>query len=175
MHPSYRQYSVEELETLKRCLEVAPELPTGIRWKEKLSPYSRAKISEMAGRVNNDGYGQVKLGGRYYPSHRVVFILANGYDPYPLTVDHIDRNPLNNAPDNLRAASDSEQRLNRKDVVQNRKKPNKSGYRWVCKMGKKWHAYFAYRGKFHSAGHFYCAKEAHEASVALRRRLGAPV
>lgn len=29
MHPSYRKYSTEELETIKRCLEIAPELPTG--------------------------------------------------------------------------------------------------------------------------------------------------
>ena len=175
MHPSYRQYSAEELETIKRCLEIAPELPTGVKWKEKASPYSRGKLGEMAGRVNNTGYGQIKLGGRYYPSHRIVFILANNYDPYPLTVDHIDRNPLNNAPDNLRAATDSEQRLNRKDVVQNRKKKNLAGYRWVCRTGKKWHAYFSYRAKSYSAGYFYCAKEAYEASVALRIELGAPV
>lgn len=97
MHPSCRQYSVEELETIRRCLEIAPELPTGVRWKERVSPHSRAKVREAAGRVNNTGYCQVKLDGRHDPSHRIVFILANGYDPYPLTVDHIDRNPLNNA------------------------------------------------------------------------------
>lgn len=174
MHPSYRQYSAEELKTIKRCLEIAPGLPTGVRWKEKLSPYSRAKVGEPAGRVNGE-YGQVKLGGKYYQSHRIVFILANGYDPYPLTVDHVDRTPLNNAPGNLRAATDSEQRLNRKDVVQNRKKKNLAGYRWVCRMSRKWHAYFSYRAKMYSAGYFDCPKAAHEASVALRRELGAPV
>jgi hypothetical protein len=174
MHPSYRQYSAEELHSFKRCFEIAPELPTGLRWKEKTSPYSSVKVGGRAGRVNNTGYGQVMLGGRYYPSHRIVFILVNGYDPYPLTVDHIDRNPLNNAPENLRAATDSEQRLNRKDVVQRRKRKNLAGYRWVCQDAKKWHSYFSYRGKFYSAGRFLCPKEAHTASVALRRELGAP-
>jgi hypothetical protein len=175
MHPSYRQYSAEEIQSIKRCLEVAPGLPTGLRWKERFSPYSRAKIGEMAGRVNGTGYGQVQLGGRYYPSHRAVFIIANDYDPYPLTVDRIDRNPLNNAPENLRAASDSEQRLNRKDVVQDRKKPNLAGHRWVCWNKSGWHAYFSYRAKMYSAGYFDCPKAAYEASVALRRELGAPV
>jgi len=175
MHPSYRKYSTEEMAIIKRCLEFAPEMPTGVRWKEKTSPYSNACIGKMAGRINNTGYAQVQLSGRYYPAHRLVFILANGYDPYPLTVDHIDRNPLNNAPDNLRAASDGEQRLNRKDVVQNRKKPNKSGYRWVCWNKSGWHAYFSYRAKMYSAGYFDCPKAAHEASVALRRELGASV
>lgn len=175
MHSSYKQYSTEDLQSIRRCLEIAPELPTGLRWKERISPCSRAEIGGMAGRVTGKGYGQVKLGGNHYASHRVVFILANGYDPYPLTVDHVDRNPLNNAPENLRAASDSEQRLNRRDVVQDRKKPNLAGYRWVCNHGKRWHAYFSYRGKMYSAGRFDCPKAAHEASVALRRELGAPV
>lgn len=43
-------------------------------------------------------------------AHRVVFLLANSYEPPE--IDHVDTNRLNNRPSNLRAASRKENRRN---------------------------------------------------------------
>jgi len=53
--------------------------------------------------VNKYGYGMVGAGGKFLQFHRVVFCLAYGY--LPAEVDHIDGNPSNNHPDNLRACT----------------------------------------------------------------------
>ena len=53
--------------------------------------------------------------------HRVAFALYYGVDPYPLEVDHIDRNKDNNIISNLRVVTFREQSLNRqfgmKDII----------------------------------------------------------
>ena len=57
-------------------------------------------------------------------AHRVVFALVHGY--WPPTVDHIDGNMKNNAPENLRAATIAQQQAN-KGVS----KRSKSGFKGV--------------------------------------------
>ena len=90
-----------------------------------------------------NGYYRLRYKGKSYYQHRVVFFLTHGY--WPTEVDHIDRNKLNNRPDNLREATRSEQSLNR-DV-------------WVCKnvrgvtydkQKKRWKAQRIIAGVRHS-------------------------
>jgi len=46
----------------------------------------------------------VSIDAIQYPAHRIIWKWMTGNDP-PETIDHIDRNPFNNAWDNLRPAS----------------------------------------------------------------------
>lgn len=57
-----------------------------------------------------NGYAKVKVDGKYYRRGRIVLSLNLGRDiEEGLTCDHIDRNRLNDHPDNLREASVQEQ------------------------------------------------------------------
>ena len=63
--------------------------------------------------VNTSGYVQINLNGRKYYLHRILakHFIQNP-DDLP-EVDHVDRNPLNNAIENLRWISRSENSRNR--------------------------------------------------------------
>ncbi len=76
------------------------------------------KTGKEVGTPNSVGYKNVKIDGKYFRVHRVIFALAHGY--WPTTVDHKDHNPLNNRLSNLRPASMSQNSANA------RKRPNTS-------------------------------------------------
>lgn len=89
--------------------------------------------------------------------HQVVFRNYHGPIPDGKEVDHIDRDPLNNLPDNLRA-------LTRSGNVANRGKPrnNTSGFvgvRWH-KDNRNWVASINPKGRYKHLGSFPTAEEA---------------
>lgn len=55
--------------------------------------------------------------GAQFPAHRLAWRWMTGDDPAPLTIDHIDRNPFNNAWNNLRLADFCLQAQNREFVA----------------------------------------------------------
>jgi len=59
-------------------------------------------------------YKQVSIKGKRYKLHRIIWALANGRWPNPeMQVDHINRDPRNNHPDNLREVTASQNQRNR--------------------------------------------------------------
>lgn len=66
------------------------------------------------GTRRNSGYRQVGTFGRHYPAHRLICEAFHGKCPEGRPeVDHIDRDPSNNKPENLRWCSQSENNRNR--------------------------------------------------------------
>ena len=69
-----------------------------------------------------DGYGRVRYLGRKWLSHRLAFLLAEGYTPpRPLVLDHLCRNRACCNPDHLELQTPSEN-----TVAQNHYYRNKS-------------------------------------------------
>jgi hypothetical protein len=105
-----------------------------LRWKRK--PNRRIRIGSVAGRARPDGYIRVTINGKQFLAHRIIWAMHRGYWPSQL-LDHIDRNPSNNAIENLREATYSQNAMNT-----TRKGGLASGVTGVrLAMSGKWTAY----------------------------------
>lgn len=84
----------------------------------KKKPNFRIKIGSIAGTVKKTGkckgYCFIKVDGQLYQASRLAWMYVYGEDPGELTIDHVDHNPSNNAIDNLRLATLSQQSFNRR-------------------------------------------------------------
>ena len=118
-------------------------------WKIKISAKSRIVIGDEAGCIDGKGYRQIKINGKLYRSHRLIYLMSHGY--LPKYIDHIDGNPLNNNLSNLREATLSQNSHNSK-----LSKSNKSGIKGVCwiKRANRWGATIKYRNSIHYVGQY---------------------
>jgi len=113
------------------------------------------KVGQVAGSLGNNGRRNVRINGKDYLAHRLVWKMVHGVDPCD-TIDHVDRNPLNNSPSNLRIANQAQQRA------------NSSSHRgsgkgcWQVPSGR-WASQIRVNGKKVCLGTFDTAEEASEA------------
>jgi hypothetical protein len=91
------------------------------------------KSGKVAGTPHHTGYIQVGYKGKLYGAHRLIFAIHHKW--LPEVIDHIDGNRSNNAIENLRPASWSQNLQNMK-----LRKSNTSGIKNVSwdKERKKW-------------------------------------
>lgn len=110
------------------------------------------------------GYVMMKIFGKQYQGHRLAWFFIHGYWPEN-QIDHKDRDRSNNAIDNLREATISQNSMNT-----GLKQQNTSGYRgvtWNRSVGK-WQAQAKIQGKNNYLGIFSTAEEASFAYEAFR-------
>lgn len=135
-----RPISEQERSLIEERLFVDPSSRTGL---------SRRKGGKAAGWLRQDktGYANwdVQVGKRTYRAHRLVWLLATGADCLDsgMEVDHIDRDATNNAIQNLRLASDSEQSKNQKKrsgTTSEHKfvRWHKKSEKWVAQYSRYW-------------------------------------
>lgn len=123
--------SLESTLTQEFLNEIFEHKQGGIYWKTKT--HKTIVIGKKAGRRRPDGYMAVGIGGKIYKVHRIIFMMHHGY--FPQTVDHINGIKDDNRIENLRAATFSENCLNRGLRPDNEAKAK--GIRW-CKNSKAW-------------------------------------
>lgn len=71
------------------------------------------KAGEIAGKLNADGYREIKINGRCYRAHRLAWLYV--YEAWPDgMIDHRDNNRTNNCIDNLRLATQSQNQANKR-------------------------------------------------------------
>lgn len=117
----------------------------------------RGRAGSTVGYLTGTGYLDVQIDGLSYRVHRLIWAMVNGQDPGKLIVDHIDRNPLNNHPSNLRLVT---ARLN--IMNSNGRKDNRSGQTGVfwCNTIGKWRAVGHLGGRPFGLGNFKDKDEA---------------
>ena len=114
------------------------------------------KPGEVAGgiqRINGKVYKTIRLGGKLYLQHRLIFFLVN--KRWPVGIDHIDGDGTNNTLCNIREATQSQNNMNYK-----RRCDNTSGCRGVYKKGSKWFVRVVFGGKRHELHGFKCTTSA---------------
>lgn len=116
---------------------------------------SNCPAGSEAGYCRGEKRWIIRIKGRNWLRYRVVWMHVHGEYP-PEYIDHIDRNPLNDRVENLRAATLSQNNMNT-SIRSN----NCSGYKGVCQpFGTSlWQA--SYSGKY--LGRFPTAEEAAQA------------
>lgn len=93
--------------------------PTGLRWAVQRRGGGDYRllvvdVGDVAGCIHKGrGYGEVKLDGKSYKTHRVIYELHFGEIPAGIDIDHIDGIRLNNTPSNLRLVRDKQNAQNR--------------------------------------------------------------
>ena len=103
------------------------------------------EIGQIAGYLIPAGYVRLKIKGKNYAAHRIIFFYHNGY--LPECVDHINGIKTDNCIENLRAATKSENCMNQKLRNTNKSgikglKWQKSNSRWVVAIMKNYKYYY---------------------------------
>jgi len=140
-------------------LEVEPVLElgkqSGLVWTKRVA--RRIKEGDVAGRLGVTAKGrkdwQLMYKNKNYLVSRLVWFLSTGEDPKEKTIDHIDKNSLNNNVSNLRLADVKLQNNNK-----NKRRNNKSGAVGVSfhSQVKKWRADIRVENKTKYLGCFEC-------------------
>ena len=141
-------------------------------WKEQ-PKYQNIDITKPAGTINVEGYRKIKIKGKLYGAHRLIYQMFNEHWDITDTsrdnqIDHIDRDELNNSIDNLRVATQSQNGAN-----SGKYKNNTSGTTGVSwhKGDKKWRVRVAVNKKTHSGGYFDNKEDAIAKATEMRNEL----
>lgn len=125
----------------KRFNEVFEYRNGELFWKVNTNK-SKNLIGKKAGCLSSNTYGSVMVDRKAYCLHRVIFCMHTGL--MPPQVDHINGIRSDNRIENLRAATDCENKFNKKAQSN-----NKSGAKNVCWSAahKRWSVQVQAQGK----------------------------
>ncbi|EOU9504825.1 TPA: HNH endonuclease [Pseudomonas aeruginosa] len=153
-----------------------------LRWKEKpllglpsdrlAKGWNRKFASAVAGtRKQSAGkeYTQINIKGRYYPCHRIIWVMVHGAIDETLVIDHINGDGRDNRLINLRLVTHSQNQRN-----QVKRRTNSSGVTGVyrcCNTGK-WTGQITVDGRHLSIGSYALLEDAAKARKRLEREHG---
>ncbi len=140
-------------ERLKEILTYDPESGSFV-WKIKRRGM-RARVGDLAGSVDKDGYWQISVDGHLYRAHRLAWLYMTGQWP-ELGIDHRDCDRTNNRWLNLREADHFQNVFNRRGY-------SSSGFKGVSwdKVRQRWKSRITAHGRTYFLGYFDSAELAH--------------
>jgi hypothetical protein len=146
---------------------------TGIFIWKKVHHTNAKLLGRAAGTRRKNNYIFVGVPGfGQLGAHRLAWIYMHGLTIGGAEIDHIDGNPSNNAIANLRLATSSEQKRNKK-VQSNNRCGLKGAFYHACRPGKKWRSQIKVGDRLIFLGYFNTAEEAHAAyGVAAAEHFG---
>lgn len=127
-----------------------------LHWRKNRNGFGGIKAGDVAGRRDRYGYIIVKIAGRRYRAHHVIWLHVNGVWP-PSRLDHKNRVSDANQIENLRPASGQQNSANtgaHRDSLSGIK-----GVSWN-KQRQKWNAKICVGGKRIHLGSFFIKEDA---------------
>jgi len=111
----------------------------------KIKPRNSTRIGDKAGSLDSKGYVVLKLNNLLYRMHRIIWAYHYSVIPNNLQIDHIDGNKTNNMIENLRLATNSQNKSNNKRA----RCDSKSNILGVCwsKASRKWQSHIKKNNK----------------------------
>jgi hypothetical protein len=145
---------------LKSILDYDPK--TGAftwKWRDGIDISVNTRDAGKPAGTTKDGYLVIMIDGRQYRAHRLAYFMMIGRWPKH-DIDHHDLDRMNNAWDNIRPATRSQNHGNKGTRVD-----NTSGYKGVDwhSQNKCWRARIGFRGKVIHLGTFASKEAAAEA------------
>ena len=126
------------------------ESPSCLSWKKhgRFESKNGSHITHM----NDSGYYQVRVAGRLWRAHRIIWEMHNGPIPDGFQIDHKDTNRANNKLENLRISTNSQNCSNR-NGNQKQESSKYKGASWRPDK-KKWRSYIVLNQKQYNLGHY---------------------
>ena len=141
-------------------------------WKERPVGF-RGDISKPAGTIDGKGYRHIKIKGKLYKAHRLIYQMFNEQwditdNSHDNSVDHADRDQSNNSIDNLRVATHSQNQANSGKYKNNTS--GTTGVVWDKAIGK-WKVRVSVNKKNHYGGYFVNKEDAIAKATQMRDQL----
>lgn len=136
---------------------------TGV-FKRRVVIWKVGHVGQTIGHTNNQGRIEVSVDGKVYLAHRLAWLYMTGAWPKN-QIDHKDGDPSNNAFDNLRDVTGTENMQNQRKARSN----NIVGLLGVRKHYRKWQASISVNGKAVFLGSFDTAEQAGQAYIEAKR------
>jgi len=143
--------------TLRALLDYDPVMGV-LRWRATVS--SRAVVGSVAGTMRKNQYVQVRINGRCYLAHRLIWLHVYGVWPNG-QIDHINGNRADNRASNLREATRAENMMNAKKRIN-----TGSSLKGVTLRNGRYKARIYVNRKEKHLGYFATEQEAHDAYCA---------
>jgi len=137
---------------------------TGVFTWKKLPIDHRQLIGKTAGSKDYRGYISISINRSSYYCHRLAYFWINGEWPAG-AIDHMDGDKSNNAINNLRVVTSSQNSENRRKASIK----SKSGVLGVHKHRKKWRATITVNGVWRHIGDFVSIEDAANAYINEKR------
>ena len=157
--------------TRDRLLELLDFSPGCGTFRKRMVRRGPTAAGAPVGTVTEGGYRRIRLDGKQYYAHRLVWLWLTGDLP-GLHIDHINGDRLDNRPGNLRQVDRVTNLQNQRKAKSSNKTSGLLGSSWDSER-EKWTARIKVGEKCLFLGRFDTAKEAHLAYVATKRRLHA--
>lgn len=142
------------------------DVDTGIfTWIGRSSKYANpSRLGKRAGSVDAYGYRRVRIDGRIYLEHRIVWMLSHGCWPKG-EIDHINGDKQDNRLANIRDVTRSVNQQN----IRVARSTNRCGLLGVSAHLSRWRAQINDHGKMKCLGVFATPEQAHDAYVKAKR------